>query len=174
MLDTDAALVKTPWKDFDFLPPDAGSFPGQGINDTSGFVEFVAALNGRRINASLSDEFVFNFSMDEALDIIRNSQGTKILFPEAEIVLIVIYAVLMLSGIVSNLLVCFVVTRQCLRKRKTLGSTGPKSRNLYVANLALADLVLCCICMPFTLITLIQYEWRFGSLLCKLVPVVQG
>ncbi|KAL0277603.1 UNVERIFIED_CONTAM: hypothetical protein PYX00_004836 [Menopon gallinae] len=112
--------------------------------------------------------------MNEALDIIRNSQRTEILFPEAEIVLIVIYAVLMLSGIVSNLLVCFVVTRQCLRKRITLGSSGPKSRNLYVANLAVADLALCCICMPFTLITLIEYEWRFGSVLCKLVPVVQG
>lgn len=112
----------------------------------------------------------FNFSLKVAYDIILKSQQSDILLPEAEIVLIIMYIVLISAGVVSNVLVCYVVVRQCARKKMDL----QKSRNLYIVNLAIADLALCSICMPFTLIALIQREWTFGSLLCKMVPVVQG
>ncbi|KAK6621926.1 hypothetical protein RUM44_001733 [Polyplax serrata] len=120
-------------------------------------------------NNTQTDVF-FNFSLKVAYDIILKSRQSDVFFPEIEIVLIVIYVALMTSGVLSNVLVCFVVMRQCARKKVDL----QKSRNLYIVNLAIADLALCCICTPFTLVTIIQKEWSFGSLLCKLIPVLQG
>lgn len=78
----------------------------------------------------------------------------------------------MSTGVVSNALLCFVVARQC--SRRTLSNSGPTPRNLYIVNLAIADLGLCVLVMPFTLVSLLRTRWTLGVLLCKLVPVAQG
>ncbi|XP_054258645.1 neuropeptide Y receptor type 2-like [Macrosteles quadrilineatus] len=116
---------------------------------------------------------VFNFSLKEALQILQeHRQSRRILRPDAEIVLIVFYSVLITSGVVSNALLCFVVARQC--SRRTMSNSGPTPRNLYIVNLAIADLGLCLLVMPFTLISLLRTEWTLGVFLCKMVPVAQG
>lgn len=73
---------------------------------------------------------------------------------------------------VSNALLCFVVVRQC--SRRTISNSGPTPRNLYIVNLAVADLGLCLLVMPFTLVSMLRTRWTLGALLCKLVPVAQG
>lgn len=171
--------------DLKFLPPESSSpVLKQANNETMDYNAFFEKLNiGSGTENLISDvkckdnmttDTVFNFSLGLVCDLIKKSQQAKVFFPETEMILIVVYSILMASGIVSNLLVCFVVMRQCARRKTDLGSSGPKSRNLYIVNLAVADLALCCICMPFTLICLLQQRWTLGSLLCKLVPVVQG
>ncbi|XP_039300481.1 neuropeptide F receptor [Nilaparvata lugens] len=119
-------------------------------------------------------ESLFNFSMQEAYRILKEHQmNERILYPGAEIALILTYSILMTSGVVSNALVCFVVGRQCARKRSS-GAASPSPRNMYIVNLAVADIALCLVCMPFTLISLLKRRWTLGSMLCKLVPVLQG
>ncbi|CAG7817562.1 unnamed protein product, partial [Allacma fusca] len=79
--------------------------------------------------------------------------------------LIVIYVVLMVTGLFSNTMVWIVVARRAQMRTP---------RNFYVVNLTVSDITLCLISMPFTLINFIQMQWKLGVVLCKLVPVVQG
>ncbi|EEB10803.1 G-protein coupled receptor, putative [Pediculus humanus corporis] len=127
-------------------------------------------MDGMKNSTTTQSDVFFNISLKLAYDVLMKSrQSTDFLFPEIEITLIFIYIVLMTSGVVSNVLVCFVVMKQCGRKKMDF----QKSRNLYIVNLAVADLTLCCVCTPFTLITLVQRKWIFGNLLCKIISIVQ-
>lgn len=132
----------------------------------------VNASGPQQIPKSSAEEY-FNFSLQEAYQILKEHQlSDRNLVPDTEIILILIYSVLMTSGVVSNALVCFVVIRQC--SKKTISSSGPTPRNLYIVNLAIADIALCLVCMPFTLVSLLRRRWTLGVVLCKMVPVVQG
>lgn len=117
---------------------------------------------------------LFNFSLNEAIDIVieHKKKIDRVFLPHVEAILIFSYAALISWGLISNCLLSFVVTRQCTRK--TMTNNGPSPRNLYIVNLAVADLLLCIICMPFTLLALLRRRWFLGSLMCKLVPVIQG
>uniref|UniRef100_T1HXX4 G_PROTEIN_RECEP_F1_2 domain-containing protein n=2 Tax=Rhodnius prolixus TaxID=13249 RepID=T1HXX4_RHOPR len=152
--------------EYNLLPPDASgllsSVPGLHLTGGNTTTEF----NQRSLDP------IFNFSYHEAIEILREHQRTeKVLVPDTEIVIIIVYSVLMTSGVVSNALVCFVVARQCARKHH---QAGPSPRNMYIVNLAVADLALCLVCMPFTLVSLLKRRWTLGLVLCKLVPAVQG
>lgn len=141
--------------------------------DASGLMAAVAA--GLAPQATLpngSDPILFNFTIKEALDIIMEHQRTeKVLVPNTEIIIIIVYSVLMTSGVFCNALVCFVVARQCAKRHH---QAGPSPRNMYIVNLAVADLALCLVCMPFTLVSILKRRWTLGLLLCKAVPALQG
>lgn len=117
---------------------------------------------------------LFNFSLHEAFEIIidHKKKVDQVFTPLTESVLIASYAALVSWGLVSNCLLCFVVTRQCTHK--TMTNNGPSPRNLYIVNLAVADLLLCIVCMPFTLLSLLKRRWTLGPVMCKLVPIIQG
>lgn len=136
--------------------------------DASGLMAAVAGMAPQNASA----EPLFNFSMKEALEILQEHQrNEKVLVPTTEIVIIIVYSVLMTAGVFCNALVCFVVARQCARKHH---QAGPSPRNMYIVNLALADLLLCLVCMPFTLVSILKRRWTLGLLLCKMVPAIQG
>ncbi|CAN7937360.1 unnamed protein product, partial [Ixodes hexagonus] len=46
--------------------------------------------------------------------------------------------------------------------------------NFFIANLALSDILLCALAVPFTPLYHFMTTWAFGSLLCHLVPYAQG
>lgn len=75
------------------------------------------------------------------------------------------YLGLMIVGLTANFMVIYVVARRAQMHT---------SRNLYVVNLAISDMTLCLVCMPFTLTTLIRNHWTMGIVFCKLVPLLQG
>lgn len=107
-----------------------------------------------------------NFSVEEALGVILEyRKSSRNLSESTEAVLIVVYSLLIGVGVCANMLVCFVVARK---------SQMHTPRNLYIVNLSISDMSMCVICMPFTLISILRREWRLGSLLCKLVPVLEG
>ncbi len=85
------------------------------------------------------------------------------------IVFYLIYGLIFAFGIIGNLLVCWVVFRQTSMRTVT---------NIFIANLALSDILLCLFCVPFTPLYLLAIkEWQFGqfsNLLCHLVPFAQG
>lgn len=111
---------------------------------------------------------MFNFSEEHFAKILEgfwSSRQDRNLSTTAEIALISIYSFLIVVGLITNMLVSFVVAR-----RKQMHT----ARNLYIVNLTVSDISLCLICMPFTLVMILRKQWTLGPLLCKLVSLLQG
>uniref|UniRef100_T1IW42 G-protein coupled receptors family 1 profile domain-containing protein n=1 Tax=Strigamia maritima TaxID=126957 RepID=T1IW42_STRMM len=80
-------------------------------------------------------------------------------------ILIEIYVVLIICGALGNGLVCLVVIRK------------PQMRtphNVFIINLAVSDLLLCLVTMPFTLVEILLKVWPLGLVMCKLVSALQA
>uniref|UniRef100_A0A8D8YBN0 Neuropeptide F receptor n=2 Tax=Cacopsylla melanoneura TaxID=428564 RepID=A0A8D8YBN0_9HEMI len=88
------------------------------------------------------------------------------------VITIAYYVLIMIVGLASNSLVSFIVMRQCTRKSMT--NTGPSPRNLYIVNLSIADLALCALTIPFTILSLVNKSFIFNTILYKIMPLVQG
>ncbi|XP_069099147.1 neuropeptide Y receptor type 2 [Pleurodeles waltl] len=80
-------------------------------------------------------------------------------------VLIIAYSSIILLGVIGNSLVIYVVI-----KFKTMRTVT----NFFIANLAVADLMVNTLCLPFTLVYTLLDEWKFGTVLCHLVNYAQG
>ena len=76
-----------------------------------------------------------------------------------------LYTIIFLLGVFGNVLVCFVVARN--RQMQTV-------TNLFITNLALSDVLLCVLAVPFTPLYTFLGSWTFGDTLCHLVPYAQG
>lgn len=117
---------------------------------------------------NMSNEVLFaslNFSIEEAVEELKRANGDRWLNPTAENMLVAAYIVIGVIGVLGNLLlVCIIAKTPSLRT----------ARNLYIANLAISDLTLSIICMPFTLIQLVKRDWPFGTIVCKMVPTFQA
>uniref|UniRef100_A0A3Q3WCI1 Neuropeptide Y receptor type 2 n=1 Tax=Mola mola TaxID=94237 RepID=A0A3Q3WCI1_MOLML len=83
----------------------------------------------------------------------------------SQVVLILAYSTIIVLGVLGNSLVIYVIYRF-----KTLRTVT----NFFIANLAVADLLVNMLCLPFTLVYTLQGEWKFGSTLCLLLPYAQG
>ena len=72
-----------------------------------------------------------------------------------------LYATFFVTGITGNALVCLVVCRQ--QKLRT-------STNFYIMNLAIADLAVTILCIPFDVaVQENSYIWPFGKFLCHVI-----
>ena len=72
-----------------------------------------------------------------------------------------LYATIFITGITGNMLVCLVVSRQ--QKLRT-------STNFYIMNLAVADLAVLILCIPFDVAVLENsYIWPVGKFLCHII-----
>ncbi|GAB1607857.1 neuropeptide Y receptor type 5, partial [Argonauta hians] len=91
------------------------------------------------------------------------SENNHWMEPAKEVCLIVAYAIVMIFGIVSNFLVCYVVYRN-----KQLWYP----LNFLIVNLAVCDVFLS-VCLPLTLSKLILRYWSFGNVMCKITSAVQ-
>ena len=77
---------------------------------------------------------------------------------------VVFYAIISIVGTIGNTLVI-------------LAYRNPRMRsvtNLFIANLAVADLTVCLINTPVAVIYSILKRWPFGLFLCKLINYIQG
>jgi neuropeptide Y receptor len=77
----------------------------------------------------------------------------------------IFYILFFVLGIFGNSLVCFVVFRQRTMQTVT---------NFFITNLAIADILLCLLCVPFTPLYTFMGTWVFGSTLCFIVSFAQG
>nr|XP_033797073.1 neuropeptide Y receptor type 2 [Geotrypetes seraphini] len=82
-----------------------------------------------------------------------------------QIILIFAYCSIIILGVIGNSLVIHVVI-----KFKTMRTVT----NFFIANLAVADLMVNTLCLPFTLAYTLLDEWKFGIVLCYLVHFAQG
>jgi len=79
--------------------------------------------------------------------------------------LIVAYSVIFVLGVAGNTLVVYVVARNASMQTNT---------NVFIANLAVSDIMMCLLAVPFTPISGLLQAWPFGSALCRLVPMTLG
>lgn len=77
----------------------------------------------------------------------------------------VLYSSIFILGVFGNALVCYVVLRNRAMQTVT---------NLFITNLALSDILLCVLAVPFTPLYTFMGKWIFGAPLCHLVPYAQG
>nr|XP_033782807.1 neuropeptide Y receptor type 2-like [Geotrypetes seraphini] len=82
-----------------------------------------------------------------------------------QVILIIAYSLIILLGVIGNSLVIYMIVKYKSMRTVT---------NFFIANLALADLMVDTLCLPFTLVYTLLDEWKFGSVLCHLFPYAQA
>ncbi|BFY97596.1 hypothetical protein BsWGS_00636 [Bradybaena similaris] len=73
------------------------------------------------------------------------------------------YSLIFLLGLTGNCLVAFVVMRN-----KTMQTIT----NIFITNLAISDILMCLLAVPFTPISYFLNSWIFGKALCHIVPMI--
>lgn len=94
---------------------------------------------------------------------LKLSDSTKLV--GVQVILILAYSTIILLGVTGNSLVIYAVC-----KFKTLRTVT----NFFIVNLAVADLLVNTLCLPFTLVYTLYGEWMFGQVLCFMLPCAQG
>ncbi|KAB7497390.1 putative G-protein coupled receptor 83, partial [Armadillidium nasatum] len=84
--------------------------------------------------------------------------------PERTSLLLLAYCSVILVSLFGNLLVCHVVVRT-----KRLHN----SINTFLANLALSDLLITVLNIPFNLVRFLLNDWPFGQVMCSVIPFIQ-
>lgn len=82
-----------------------------------------------------------------------------------QVLFFMLYTSIFVLGIFGNVLVCYVVFRNKAMQTVT---------NLFITNLALSDILLCVLAVPFTPLYTFLGKWIFGSIICHLVSYAQG
>ncbi|KAI1729902.1 7 transmembrane receptor (rhodopsin family) domain-containing protein [Ditylenchus destructor] len=76
-----------------------------------------------------------------------------------------IYINIFIMGLVGNLsIVCLTCRHRHLRT----------VQNMFIMNLAISDVIVCLISLPFTPVNNIYKNWLFGQPICQLLPLVQA
>ena len=84
--------------------------------------------------------------------------------PSTEAMLVTFYCIVIVLGILGNAIVCYIVLRF-----KHL----QKPRNILIFNLSACGIMMCVLCMPFSLLKLTLKNWHLGDFMCRLGPTVQ-
>ena len=133
------------------------------------FLIFINAINFRKLSSSLLEFLQVPAMSCEDLDSLSNSTessgchsdlSTHVVF---KAVIIGAYSIIFCLGVLGNSLVMYLVARSPEMRTPTY---------IFIANLAISDIVLCTLAAPFTPISGFLKSWVFGDALCKLVPMV--
>ena len=79
--------------------------------------------------------------------------------PAVQFHIYALYAIIFVVGLLGNFLVVFVAMQTVT--------------NVFIANLALSDILLCVLAVPFTPLYFYLDEWIFGKILCNLLVYSQ-
>ncbi|XP_012155614.1 neuropeptide FF receptor 2 [Ceratitis capitata] len=108
-------------------------------------------------NANNNNDVATDYEYEHRSDLINNKW--------IQVVFCIIYATVFALGIFGNVLVCYVVIRNRTMQTVT---------NIFITNLALSDILLCVLAVPFTPLYTFMGRWIFGEFLCHLVSFAQG
>ena len=82
--------------------------------------------------------------------------------PAMKGVFITLYVIIFLIGVSGNSLVVYVVMRNKAMQTIT---------NIFITNLAVSDIMMCMLAVPFTPLSFFMNTWVFGEALCHIVPM---
>ena len=85
--------------------------------------------------------------------------------PILKTIFIMLYIIIFLLGVSGNLLVVLAVVRNLAMQTIT---------NLFIVNLAVSEILMCLLAVPFTPLSGLLNSWVFGSTLCHFVPMTLG
>ena len=85
--------------------------------------------------------------------------------PSLRAIFITMYCIIFVLGISGNSLVVYVVLRNPAMQTIT---------NVFITNLAAADIMMCLLAVPFTPLSGLLKSWVFGEVLCHAVPMILG
>lgn len=85
--------------------------------------------------------------------------------PWLRVLFISLYCIIFILGISGNSLVVYVVVRNPIMQTIT---------NVFIANLAISDIMMCLLAVPFTPLSGLLKSWVFGETLCHIVPMTLG
>uniref|UniRef100_A0A182K1A6 G-protein coupled receptors family 1 profile domain-containing protein n=1 Tax=Anopheles christyi TaxID=43041 RepID=A0A182K1A6_9DIPT len=124
-------------------------------------------LQSNATNLTLTLEELLLFGSPNSSTVSPPSGDNDIIFSNklVQIVFCVLYSSIFVLGVFGNVLVCYVVFRNKAMQTVT---------NLFITNLALSDILLCVLAVPFTPSYTFMRRWVFGKLLCHTVPLAQG
>ncbi|XP_060601611.1 neuropeptide Y receptor type 2-like [Ruditapes philippinarum] len=77
-------------------------------------------------------------------------------------IFIILYVILFFIGVSGNSLVVYVVLRNKAMQSIT---------NIFITNLAVSDIMMCLLAVPFTPLSYFMNSWTFGEVLCHIVPM---
>lgn len=116
---------------------------------------FTVTMVNKSVTGNSSDVYSNNTSVD-----LSSNESA-----EFKIIKLFLYAIIFLISVIGNALVCIVIVRR--RRMRTV-------TNCFILNLAVADLAITCICIPFDIpVQENNYKWPYGALLCKLIYPLQ-
>ncbi|XP_012377656.1 neuropeptide Y receptor type 6 [Dasypus novemcinctus] len=84
----------------------------------------------------------------------------------ALLLLLITYTVVLIMGLFGNLSLIIIIFK---KQREAQNVT-----NILIANLSLSDILVCVMCIPFTVIYTVMDHWIFGGVMCKLTSYVQS
>lgn len=119
-------------------------FSIQKNNHTFGSLGTNESFNGTYRNLSYSDKY-------------EDDSTTK------DAILVAAYSIIIVVSLFGNLLVCNVVSRN-----KRLHTVT----NLFIVNLAVSDILVTILNIPFNIIRLVLQEWIFGSVMCHVINFI--
>ena len=106
-----------------------------------------------------------NYSLEDFLRVTRDYEQEDHWFQMSEeLCFVFLFVFFSVMGLVGNGLVCFIIIRK---------GSKQSSRNWYIFNLAVSDILTCVLCKPFTLVRLVLKNWPLGSVMCQTVPSLQ-
>ena len=106
-----------------------------------------------------------NYSLEDFLRVTRDYEQEDHWFQMSEeLCFVFLFVFFSVMGLVGNGLVCFIIIRKGSRQ---------SSRNWYIFNLAVSDILTCVLCKPLTLVRLVLKNWPLGSVMCQTVPSLQ-
>lgn len=76
-----------------------------------------------------------------------------------------LYTTILLLAVIGNSLVILTLVQN--RRMRTI-------TNVFLLNLAVSDILLGVLCMPFTLVGMLLRDFVFGEIMCKFLPYLQG
>ncbi|XP_074642297.1 prolactin-releasing peptide receptor-like [Tubulanus polymorphus] len=94
--------------------------------------------------------------------IMENSTGDITDEPWLRGIVIPFYVIIFILGITGNTIVVFVVARN--KSMQTI-------TNIFITNLALSDIMMCLMAVPFTPLAAFMGDWIFGDTICHILPM---
>lgn len=123
-------------------------------------------LRGKKVSSQFG---AIKMNSTDTADAYQQQLSNQVAEPYASrIIRLLLYAVIFVLTVGGNVLVCTVVVNN-----RKLRSMQRFYYGYFLMNLALADLAVALLCIPFTVVYYETGVWPFSAFMCKLVPTLQ-